>query len=210
MGGRTAPLHPRRFASSTWMLIFHASPTKMYIPQPHGKFNMAGANQPIDIDDREIRDGLKALQDKLGNLTPFYQDIGEALLNSTRRRFETQTAPDGSPWAPLSPGYEKRKKKNKDKILTLEGLLRGLLNYDASADALLVGTRWGTARPINSAGQHPGPAVSGAVDRRYRDDSGRAGRLVAAGMTGSAGFLGLLFFLGLSGSPGASCALRPI
>jgi phage virion morphogenesis protein len=125
------------------MLIFHASPTKMYIPQPHGKFNMAGANQPIDIDDREIRDGLKALQDKLGNLTPFYQDIGEALLNSTRRRFETQTAPDGSPWAPLSPGYEKRKKKNKDKILTLEGLLRGLLNYDASADALLVGTPLG-------------------------------------------------------------------
>ena len=39
---------------------------------------MMGANQPIDIDDREIRDGLKALQDKLGNLTPFYQDIGEA------------------------------------------------------------------------------------------------------------------------------------
>lgn len=101
---------------------------------------MAGANQPIDIDDREIRDGLKALQDKLGNLTPFYQDIGEALLNSTRRRFETQTAPDGSPWAPLSPDYKKRKKKHSDLILTLNGYLRGTLNYRATRDELRVGT----------------------------------------------------------------------
>lgn len=103
---------------------------------------MAGASAPIDIeiDDREIRDGLRALQDKLGDLRPFYQDLGEALLNSTRRRFETQTAPHGSPWAALSPGYKQRKKKHKDLVLTLDGYLRGTLDYRATKDELRVGT----------------------------------------------------------------------
>ena len=103
---------------------------------------MAGATDvlTIEIDDREIRDGLRALEDRLGNLRPFYLDIGEALLNSTRERFTTQTAPDGSPWAPLSPSYKQRKKKHPDLILTLNGYLRGTLNYSATKDELRIGT----------------------------------------------------------------------
>lgn len=103
---------------------------------------MAGASDviTIEIDDREIREGLRALEGKLGDLRPVFQDLGEALLNSTRRRFETQTAPDGSPWAALSPGYKKRKKKHLILILTLNGYLRGTLNYQATRDELRVGT----------------------------------------------------------------------
>lgn len=103
---------------------------------------MAGATDviTIEIDDREIRDGLRALEDRLGNLRPFYRDIGEALLNSTRERFTTQTAPDGSPWAQLSPDYKKRKKKHPDLILTLNGYLRGTLDYSATKDELRIGT----------------------------------------------------------------------
>ena len=103
---------------------------------------MAGANLPIDItvDDRELRTLLQALQARLGDLTPAFRDMGEHLLNSTRARFRAQTAPDGSPWAALSPGYRAAKKKNKDKILTLQGRLRGLLTYQASQDALRIGT----------------------------------------------------------------------
>lgn len=103
---------------------------------------MAGASDviTIEIGDREIRDGLRALETKLGDLRPVFRDIGEALLNSTRERFNTQTAPDGSPWAALSPGYKKRKKKHSDLILTLNGYLRGTLNYRATRDELRVGT----------------------------------------------------------------------
>lgn len=103
---------------------------------------MAGANDSItiEIDNREIRDGLRALETKLGDLRPVFRDIGEALLNSTRERFNTQTAPDGSPWAQLSPDYKKRKKKHADLILTLNGYLRGTLGYSATKDELRVGT----------------------------------------------------------------------
>ena len=103
---------------------------------------MAGASDvlSIEINDRQTRDGLRALQDKLGDLRPVFRDIGEALLNSTRERFNTQTAPDGSPWAQLSPGYKQRKKKHSDLILTLNGYLRGTLDYSATKDELRVGT----------------------------------------------------------------------
>lgn len=103
---------------------------------------MAGVSDviTIEIGDREIRDGLRALETKLGDLRPVFRDIGESLLNSTRERFNTQTAPDGSPWAPLSPDYKKRKKKHSDLILTLNGYLRGTLGYSAMKDELRIGT----------------------------------------------------------------------
>ena len=103
---------------------------------------MAGARFPIsiDIDDAELRSVLRALRDHLGNLKPVFQDLGETLLNSTRTRFQSQTAPDGKRWKDLSLAYAARKPRHKDKVLTLWGHLRGTLNYQASADELLVGT----------------------------------------------------------------------
>ena len=43
------------------------------------------------------------------------------------------------PWPDLSPGYLKRKKKNRDKILVLDGWLRQL-NYATSKTELRLGT----------------------------------------------------------------------
>lgn len=101
---------------------------------------MAGAFLEIHLDDRQVRDGLQQLEAKLGNLTPFFRDVGEALLNSTRERFTAQQAPDGSPWARLSPDYQARKRQHADLILTLNGYLRGTLNDQASKDTLRIGT----------------------------------------------------------------------
>ncbi len=103
---------------------------------------MAGASQPIDInvDDQDVKAALNALLARIGDLQPAFRDLGEALLNSTRARFSSQTAPDGSPWKALSPAYQKRKKQNKDKILTLYGILSGTLDYQVSPAELLVGT----------------------------------------------------------------------
>ena len=38
---------------------------------------------------------LSELARDAGDLSPLMRDIGESLLNSTRRRFETETDPDG-------------------------------------------------------------------------------------------------------------------
>lgn len=53
----------------------------------------------IDIDDREVLSVLQELARRGANLRPAMLAIGEDLAESTRRRFETSTAPDGTPWA---------------------------------------------------------------------------------------------------------------
>lgn len=104
---------------------------------------MAGASLDIQLtlsNASEVKAAFESLQAKLADLTPVFQDIGEAMLNVTRERFTSQTAPDGSSWAALSPDYAQRKPRNKDKILTLRGALRGLLNYQPSPKDVRIGT----------------------------------------------------------------------
>lgn len=60
------------------------------------------ASIQITIDDRQVRDALSALVRRAGSPGPALKLIGETLAESTRRRFETSTAPDGSRWAPNS------------------------------------------------------------------------------------------------------------
>lgn len=104
---------------------------------------MAGASLDINLiisNAEEVKAAFENLQERLADLTPVFQDIGESMLNRTRERFNSQTAPDGTPWAPLSPGYKVSKKKNADKILTLHGRLRGTLNYRAGKNEVRIGT----------------------------------------------------------------------
>jgi len=53
----------------------------------------------ITLDDAEVRAALERLAQRLDNLTPVMQDIGELLLARTKYRFKTSTAPDGTLWA---------------------------------------------------------------------------------------------------------------
>lgn len=104
---------------------------------------MAGASQSIHLEIEnaaEVKAAFQELAARLADLTPVFRDIGEAMLNSTRARFSSQTAPDGSPWAALSPDYQARKKKNADKILTLYGNLARLLNYQPAPMEVRIGT----------------------------------------------------------------------
>ena len=113
--------------------------------------------------------------------TDLHQDIGEHLINSTDERFVAQKAPDGAPWAPLSPatlvsGYRKKRKGNKPfkrsrgggseqtagfsryvankKILQEQGIrggLRGSINYRADDGSVVLG-----ANKVYAAAQHFG------------------------------------------------------
>lgn len=119
---------------------------------------MAGAQSVIDItvDDAELKAALKQLAAKLNDLKPFFNDAGETLLNSTRERFRSQTDPDGARWPALSPAYAARKPRNKDKILTLSGALRGTLVKQADKDSLRIGS------PLVYAATHQFGAAKGS------------------------------------------------
>lgn len=58
------------------------------------------------------------------NLNQYLASIEQHLLDSTKDRFNTMIAPNGTSWQPLSPAYYARKPRNKALILTLDGYLR--------------------------------------------------------------------------------------
>lgn len=123
---------------------------------------MAGSFIEITANTPEISAKLRELQGAIQNLTPAFRDIGEALLNSTRKRFEDSVAPDGTKWQALSEatliGRARRasggRLKNKDgryskkaalgyafaKPLIDRGNLFGLLTVKASKQEVRIGT----------------------------------------------------------------------
>lgn len=73
--------------------------------------------------------------------TQMLREMGEYLaFQALPRRFESQSAPDGTPWQALSPRYLRRKKKNQDKILVLNGYLRNGMRFQVDGGDVLVGT----------------------------------------------------------------------
>ena len=57
----------------------------------------------VALDLGQIEPALRRLEQAALNMRPVYADIGQELVNTTRRRFEVSEAPDGSKWEPNSP-----------------------------------------------------------------------------------------------------------
>ncbi len=118
---------------------------------------MAGATLHITFDSAEVMAALNRLADAAHDATPLMRDLGEYLLRTTRDRFASETAPDGTPWAPLSEVTRGRKRRNVGKILTESGTLGGSgLVYQARRDRVEVGS------PLIYAGTHQLGAERGA------------------------------------------------
>lgn len=105
---------------------------------------MTGITLTTAIEDAEIADFLKSKLAKMENLRPFYVNVGEHMLNSVEDRFDTQTAPDGSAWAPLAPAtvsIRLRRHGNAELTILREwGRLAGSFNYEASSHQVSIGT----------------------------------------------------------------------
>ena len=123
---------------------------------------MPGASVEL-IGAEKVRRRLDKLVRAGQDAAPLMRDIGEHVLTSTRDRFDSQTAPDGTPWEPLSDDTKRRKKRNKDKILTLDGDLRGNLAYRAGRDSVEIGS------PSVYAGTHQFGALHGAFGATSRN-----------------------------------------
>ena len=56
----------------------------------------------IEIKDEGVQAALKTLAERGNNLAPVLISIGDEITERTKRRFETSSAPDGTPWKPNS------------------------------------------------------------------------------------------------------------
>lgn len=65
-----------------------------------------------------IVQALQQAQARLEDMTPVHQDIGEYLIESTKKRFVDGVAPDGSAWAPKRPATIERYRRAGDGNLT--------------------------------------------------------------------------------------------
>lgn len=117
---------------------------------------MSGAT--LEFDNRKVLDSINAAAEAMGNPEPMLRDMGEYLMIAHDARFASQTAPDGTPWTPLSPRYQRRKKKNQDKILVLDGYLMNTLRYQVGGGELVFGSN----RPY-AAIQHFGGEIQMAA-----------------------------------------------
>lgn len=94
---------------------------------------MAGTHITIDTSELDrLQASVRLLADGVRDTSTLMPRLGKYLLRSTQERFKTQTDPDGSPWEALKPRTLARKKRNKDKVLTLRGLLRSKLQYQVT------------------------------------------------------------------------------
>ena len=99
---------------------------------------MAGAT--LEFDAAAALAVINEVAQAMGRPEPLLHDIGEYLMIAHDQRFASQTSPEGTPWQALSPRYQRRKRKNGDKILVLDGYLKNTLRYQVNGDELLFGS----------------------------------------------------------------------
>ncbi|SIQ30758.1 phage virion morphogenesis protein [Marinobacterium stanieri] len=117
---------------------------------------MAGAHIEINLNNQSASSSLSTAVEALENPRPLLANIREHLTRIHRKRFSEQKAPDGTPWAPLSPRYRKRKRQNSDKILVLRGYLMNTLRGVIDDDGLAFGTdrAYGAVQHFGAQIQH--------------------------------------------------------
>jgi len=100
---------------------------------------MAGTTIKVTVQDRPVIEALNRLLARSADLRPVLKIIGEHMAQSTERRFDRETAPDGTPWQDVSP--QTRKRKRHPKILTESHRLRGSIIYQLNgSSAVEIGT----------------------------------------------------------------------
>lgn len=105
---------------------------------------MSGLSYEVEIDNVDTEAELTRRLAQMDDLTPFHAIVGEHLLVSLDERFESETAPDGSPWqrhSPVTTAHRLGTYGNAPlTILRLSGRLAGSFNYQANSDHVRVGT----------------------------------------------------------------------
>ncbi len=102
---------------------------------------MSGARLTAEFQDAEIRRALAQWRATGRNPVPMMRAVGTRLVANTQDRFDDATAPDGSAWAGLSPGYASLKRG--PGILREAGMrggLQGSITFDTAGSELAIGS----------------------------------------------------------------------
>lgn len=104
---------------------------------------MAQFSLTLRISSDDLERKLAEIIKKMNAPAPLYRNIGEYLVRQTQRvRFNSETDPDGVPWAPLAPSTLRRKRKIGAIMKTLQerGNLRRSIAYQADSQGVAVGS----------------------------------------------------------------------
>lgn len=93
----------------------------------------------VKVDNAAVLAAMQRLARSAANPRPLLLALGEELTKSTKKRFETSTAPDGTKWAPNKPSTLKRKKGSQP-LIGKTHLLAQQISYAAGLDSLMVGS----------------------------------------------------------------------
>ena len=104
------------------------------------------------LSDKEFLAGMQRLVDKADNASPVLKAIGEDLKESTKKRFGTATAPDGSKWQDNSKTTQAIKGRNQP-LIGENHILRDTIDYQLYGDTLLIGSPMEYAIMQNFGGQ---------------------------------------------------------
>ncbi|EDI5553123.1 phage virion morphogenesis protein [Salmonella enterica subsp. enterica serovar Poona] len=127
----------------------------------------------LTLDYRDAMHVLLGMEQQLRHPKPMLDKMGEALLDFHRQRFKDQESPSGEAWQELSRRYKKRKKRNKDKILVLDGTLRNTLRWQIRGNEML----FGTDRPYGAIHQFGGTIEIAARSQQAYYRQLRSGRV---------------------------------
>lgn len=94
----------------------------------------------IFYNDAEVLAALQRLRDRVGNIRPALADIGEAMAESTKRRFGTMTGPDGVLWEANSPVTLSRKTGSRPLTGTTGELMDSIDSQLDGAFAVAIGS----------------------------------------------------------------------
>ncbi|WP_411727808.1 phage virion morphogenesis protein [Methyloglobulus sp.] len=94
----------------------------------------------VKFDDTKVRQALQGLQQAAGNIAPALRGIGEALAESTKKRFGTTTGPDGEKWAENKPSTLARKKGSRPLTGETRELMDSINSLVFGNDELAVGS----------------------------------------------------------------------
>lgn len=118
----------------------------------------------IQISSLALSAMFQRLQDFGDDQSVVMADLAEGLLQRTEDRFDTQTAPDGTPWEPLTLKHlaKKKRKGYPETLLLMEGRLRNELRSEYGPDFAEVATAVLPYAAIHQFGGQswmaPGPA----------------------------------------------------
>ena len=121
----------------------------------------------ISVENASVLSALNAMISALDEPLAAYQDIGEYLVESTKRRFAAGESPDGDPWAPNSPVTLSRKSPEQRPLFgshSGQGSLHNDIYAQADSDGVAVGSPFRYA----AAQQFGMPKGFAGTDKRGR------------------------------------------